>query len=64
MYFSGVDSTAITIDVPSTRRIIINSGLYDRVRNNEEENARIFLDTRLLKPTSKGLMPKSKASMD
>lgn len=73
MYFSGVDSNAITIDDPSERRIIINPEVYDRVRNNEEENARIFLDTRLLrirskrsepKPSSERLVPKSKASVD
>lgn len=72
MYFSGVDSSAITIDDPSKRRIIINPESYDRVRNNEEENARIFLDTRLLrirskrsepKPSSENV-PKSKASVD
>ncbi|CUM53631.1 unnamed protein product [Debaryomyces tyrocola] len=49
MYFSGVDSSDITIDDPSKRRIIINPELYDRVRNNEEENTRVFLDTHLLK---------------
>jgi hypothetical protein len=73
MYFSGVDSSAITIDDPSKRRIIINTELYDRVRNNEEENARAFLDTHLLrirskrtepKPSSGRLVPKSKASVD
>ncbi|CUM57513.1 unnamed protein product [Debaryomyces tyrocola] len=73
MYFSGVDSSAITIDDPSKRRIIINPELYDRVRNNEEENARIFLDTHLLrirsgiseqKLSSERLVPKSKASVD
>jgi len=73
MYFSGVDSNAITIDDPSNHCIIINPELYGRVHNNKEENARIFLDTHLLrirskrserKPSSDRLVPKSKASVD
>ena len=72
MYFSGVDSSAITTDDPIKRRIIINPVLYDRVRNNEEENARFFLDTHLLrirkrsesKSSSERLVPKSKESVD
>ena len=73
MYFSGVDSSDITIDDPSNHCIIINPELYGRVHNNKEENARIFLDTHLLrirskrserKPSSGTLVPKSKASVD
>ncbi|CUM55885.1 unnamed protein product [Debaryomyces tyrocola] len=49
MYFSGVDSDSITIDDPSNECIVINPELYDRVRNNKEQNTRVFLDTHLLK---------------
>lgn len=49
IYFSGVDSNAITIDYPCKNWIRINSDLYDRVRNNEEQNTRVFLDTHLLR---------------
>ena len=72
MYFSGVDSSAITIDDPSNDCIIINPELYSRVHNNKEENARIFLDTHLLRIrggedsqnlSSERLVSKSKASV-
>lgn len=73
MYFSGVDSNAITIDDPNNQRVLINPELYGRVRNNKVQNARIFLDTHLLrirsgrseqKSSSESLVPKSKASVD
>ncbi|CAG85694.2 DEHA2B16720p [Debaryomyces hansenii CBS767] len=73
MYFSGVDSNAITIDDPSNECIVVNPEVYDGVHNNKEQNARAFLDTHLLRirsgrsdqNTSPGrLVPRSKASVD
>ena len=73
MYFSGVDSNAITIDDPSNECIIVNPEVYDGVHNNKEQNARIFLDTHLLRirsgrsdqnPSSGRLVPKSNTSVD
>jgi hypothetical protein len=70
MYFSGVDSSAITIDDPNSGCIRINAELYARVRNNNEQNTRVFLDTHLLrirsneqKPSSQRLISKSNASV-
>lgn len=73
MYFSGVDSSDITINDPSNQCITINPELFINVLNNRELNTRVFLDTRLLKirgnenrqehPTEK-LVSNSNASVD
>lgn len=43
MYFSGVDSKAITTeDDPNSRCIRVNAELYDKVQNYNEQNTRFF----------------------
>ena len=73
MYFSGVDSNAITIDDPSNECIVVNPEVYDVVSTTTKEQNAEFLDTHLLRirggrsdqNTSSGrLVPKSKASVD
>ncbi|CUM52899.1 unnamed protein product [Debaryomyces tyrocola] len=49
MYFSGEDSNDITFDEPTMDRLVVDSTLFARVQNDEEQNVRVFLDTRLLK---------------
>lgn len=42
MYFSRIESSAVTIDDPNNHCVIINPELYGRVHNNKNENARVF----------------------
>ena len=42
MYFSGVDSNAITVDDPCNECIIVDPELYGGVHIKKEQNARIF----------------------
>ena len=37
MYFSGKEGNATTIDDPNNRCISVNTELYARVRNNNEQ---------------------------
>lgn len=54
MYFSGEESNVMTYDDPENECIRVNPSLYDRVQNNDEQNARVFLDTHLLRIRSYG----------
>ncbi|CUM48469.1 uncharacterized protein AC631_01088 [Debaryomyces fabryi] len=55
MYFSGINDKSITFDDPDGRCIRVNRELYTRVEDDNEQNARVFLDTRLLRIRSKGV---------
>ena len=49
MYFSGEDNKNIAYDDPANKCIRINSSIYSRVQDDNEQNIRVFLDTHLLK---------------
>ncbi|CUM66616.1 uncharacterized protein PRCAT00004287001 [Priceomyces carsonii] len=49
MYFSGKESEDITLDDPENDYIRINPELYAKVQLDNEQNARVFLDTYLLR---------------
>ena len=54
MYFSRIDSKDITFDDPVKRCIRVYRDLYTRVEDHNEQNARVFLDTRLLRIRNTG----------
>ena len=62
MYFSGEKEEDITFDDPADRCIKINPELYANVRFDNQQNARVFLDTPLLK--IRGLTPKHDLPID
>ena len=49
MYFSGEKSQDITFDDPVNYCIKVNPDLYSKVQHDNEQNARVFLDTHLLR---------------
>ncbi|CUM68455.1 uncharacterized protein PRCAT00006180001 [Priceomyces carsonii] len=49
MYFSGEESKEIAFDDPASECIRINPALYTKVQNDNDQNARVFLDTHLLR---------------
>ncbi|CUM49787.1 unnamed protein product [Debaryomyces tyrocola] len=49
MYFSGEDSNNITYHDPTNKCMKIDTLLYARVQEDNEQNIRVFLDTHLLK---------------
>ncbi|CUM68453.1 uncharacterized protein PRCAT00006178001, partial [Priceomyces carsonii] len=49
MYFSGEESKEIAFDDPASECIRINPALFTKVQNDNEQNARVLLDTHLLR---------------
>ncbi|CUM68456.1 uncharacterized protein PRCAT00006181001, partial [Priceomyces carsonii] len=49
MYFSGEESKEIAFDDPASECIRINPALFTKVQNDNDQNARVFLDTHLLR---------------
>lgn len=54
MYFSRIDSKDITFDDPVKRCIRVYRDLYTRVEDDNEQKARVFSDTRLLRIRNTG----------
>ena len=62
MYFSGEKGEHITFDDPDSRCIRTNPDIYSSVQNDNERNARVFLDTPLLR--IRGLTPEHDLPID
>ena len=62
MYFSGERGEHITFDDPDNDCIRINPDIYSSVQHDNEQNARVFLDTPLLR--IRGLAPEHELPID
>ncbi|CUM67603.1 uncharacterized protein PRCAT00005303001 [Priceomyces carsonii] len=62
MYFSGEESKEIAFDDPASECIRINPALFTKVQNDNEQNARVLLDTHLLRIRS--YIPEDELSLE
>ena len=62
MYFSGEKGEHITFDDPDNNCVRINPDIYASVQHDNEQNARVFLDTPLLR--IRGLAPEHDLPID
>ncbi|CUM67604.1 uncharacterized protein PRCAT00005304001, partial [Priceomyces carsonii] len=62
MYFSGEESKEIAFDDPARECIKIKPALFTKVQNDNEQNARVLLDTHLLRIRS--YIPEDELSLE